>query len=458
MELLPFLRTHRARILGFLALSVLSLVVLRVTRRGRYETRVVFPEHAPMVTLAIRDPLVRPDLTVMATLRRSPKRGTAVWMTVDSGATGVTLPDTTYYSLGLDLLSGVRIRTEDARGNVLTRDAGLVPDMILGPLVLNDVVTAIGGNQHVLGQSILTHAPWEIDWDRGKLTLGAAAWPKDSEAIALPLRREGDSDVATVEIGGVPIDMVLDTGALASTIPESVGTRAGLDGRALAYPMVLHSAAGQILVRKVFLGELRLGALGIHPLELASMSSVGRRAPFGLLGLDVLSRFHVRVEPGVRLWLRPRRDLGITAAERLARWSFLPSCKRLGCLEASVEAVGEDAVVHVTYETDLARPLDVLFSCASNPGQPTAGTTLASDALVRAPRQLRLRVPAGFPGEPASVKVRRGGAWFGSGGAGCADLAVVDLSPASLEPRDAAVDDPAGGSVAAGELQVAFRP
>ncbi|MBK7402140.1 MAG: retroviral-like aspartic protease family protein [Myxococcales bacterium] len=261
-----------------------------------------------------------------------------------------------------------------------------------------------------------------------------------------------------MEIGGVPIDMVLDTGALASTIPESVGTRAGLDGRALAYPMVLHSAAGQILVRKVFLGELRLGALGIHPLELASMSSVGRRAPFGLLGLDVLSRFHVRVEPGVRLWLRPRRDLGITAAERLARWSFLPSCKRLGCLEASVEAVGEDAVVHVTYETDLARPLDVLFSCASNPGQPTAGTTLASDALVRAPRQLRLRVPAGFPGEPASVKVRRGGAWFGSGGAGCADLAVVDLSPASLEPRDAAVDDPAGGSVAAGELQVAFRP
>lgn len=451
-----FWSTHRTRVLGFLALSVASALIVLLGRRAKIEQRVVFPPNPPRVSLAIRDPLVRPDLTVMATLRRTPKRGAAVWMTVDSGATGVTLPATTYHSLGLDLLRDVRIRTEDARGHVLTRDAGLVPDLVLGPLVVNEVITAVGGDQHVLGQSILTHTPWEIDWDRGRLTLGAAPWPADG-AVSLPLRHEGDSEIVTLDLGGVPVDLVLDTGAFASTLPESVGLRAGLEARGLALPTVLKSVAGQVLVHQVFLGKARLGPLGEVPLELAALTSVGRRAPFGLLGLDVLSRFTVRVEPGKRLWLRPRKDVADTVRERLARWSFLPGCAHPGCLVATLEASKDDAVLSVTYEADVTRPLDVLLGCEGAPFSPRA-TMLTGDGVVAAPKVLRARVPIGFPSEPRSVSIRRGATWFGAGGAGCKELAVIDLAPASLEPTDAAVADSAGGSVAAGSLELAYRP
>lgn len=454
---LAFLKAHRPRVLGFLALSALSALVVLLGRRAKIEQRVVFPPNPPRVSLAIRDPLVRPDLTVMATLRRNGKRGAAVWMTVDSGATGVTLPATTYHSLGLDLLRDVRIRTEDARGHVLTRDAGLVPDLVLGPLVVNEVITAVGGDQHVLGQSILSHTPWEIDWDRGKLTLGAAPWGDEPTVVSLPLRREGDSEVVTVDLGGVPVDLVVDTGAFASTLPESVGLRAGLEARGLALPTVLRSVAGQVLVRQVFLGKARLGALGEVPLELAALTSVGRRAPYGLLGLDVLSRYSVRVEPGKRLWLKPRKDVAETVRERLARWSFLPGCAHPGCLVTTLEESKEDAVLAVTYEADVTRPVDVLLGCDGAPFQPRAAT-LTGDGVVHAPKLLRVRVPIGFPSEPASVRIRRGATWFGSNGAGCKQLAVIDLAPASLEPTDAIVDDPAGGSVAAGSLELAYKP
>jgi predicted aspartyl protease len=333
------------------------MVVGYLSQRKRVERRAIFPSSPPITRLPIRAPLGRPDLSVMATLRVSEKKSAPVWMSVDSGATGVTMPTESYYGLGLDRLTGVTVRQEDPTGRVIHRDAGLVPQMTLGPLVIEDVVTALGGGATVLGQSVLSHGSWEIDWDRGLLTLGASRWTSD--ATILPLRKEGDSEVVTMTIDGAPVDMVLDTGAYVSTIPETVGDGAGLHWKRTA-PTTLHALTGEIVVRRTFVGDVKLGPLTIGRMELAGIHSGGRRAKLGLLGLDVLSRYHVQVIPGAAIALRPRHD--VAPRERIARWDFIPqSCEHMGCVHATFA----DGHLRVAIEADIEQPLEVLFACGS---------------------------------------------------------------------------------------------
>jgi len=431
-----------------------AVVALGFAGRSRVHERAKFPDTPAVARLPIRGPLVRPDLTVMATLRATPKRAGSVWMTVDSGATGVTMPDTTYGTLGLDILRGVTIRTEDPSGRVLRREAGLVPTVQLGELVVEDVVTALGGEANVLGQSILAHSVWEIDWDRGMLTLGGTPWPPGGDTVVVPLRAEADGEVVSFQVGGVPLDMLLDTGAFASTVPTNVAARVSLGGRAVP-PTVLHSVAGEVVVRRVFSGSARLGPLSVGTVDLAGVSTGGRRANLGLLGLDVLSRFQVQVVPGSRLALRPRGDVRKTTKERIARWPFIPStCPHTGCVHAELTPHGEDARITVTLEADLGQPLDVLFGCAGATDDtfvPT-GSSFAFGAPPPVARHVRVRVQGSRRGDQAVIS--RGAGWFEQGG--CNSLEALDVSP--TRPYDTPAAAAPSTTDKGSELQATFWP
>lgn len=438
-------------LLGAVVLG-LAAVALGFAARPRVRERAKFPE-APVVTrLPIRGPLVRPDLTVMATLRATPKRAQQVWMAVDSGATGVTLPESVYGGLGLDILRGVTIRTEDPSGRVLHREAGLIPDVKLGELPIEDVITALGGESNVLGQSLLTHAPWEIDWDRGLLTMGATPWAADAETVVVPLRSEADGELVTMTVDGAPIDMLLDTGAFASTLPLGVGQKASLRGRAIP-PTVMHAVAGEMVVRRVFEGAARLGTLDVGHVTIAGVAGGGRRAHLGLLGLDVLSRFQVQIVPGVRLALRPRGDVRKTTKERIARWSFIPStCAHPGCVHAELTPHGDDARITVTLEADLGQPIEVLFGCTGAVDD-TSVPTGSSFAFGEAPsvaRHVRVLIPGRRRGDQSVIS--RGAGWFEQGG--CRNLEALDVSP--TRPFDPTIAAPA--TEPSSDLQATFWP
>ncbi len=412
-----------------MVLSVFVGVIL--AGRHRYERRVVFPDSPPVTRLPIRAPLVRPDLTVMATLRVSEKREAPLWMTVDSGATGVTMPAHTFHALGLDLLRGVTVRQEDPSGRVIVRDAGLVPELVLGDLVLEEVVTALGGGATVLGQSVLAHAPWEIDWDRGLLTLGSAPWPVGGDTLSVPLRKVGDAEVVTIDVDGAPIDMVVDTGAFASMIPERVGQTAQLATRRLP-PTVMHSLGGEIIVRRLFSGEVKLAGREVGRNEFVSIQTGGRRAGLGLLGLDVLSRFQLQIVPGSHLALRPRGDVRKFTAERIARWSFVPStCEHAGCVHATLAPKGSDAQLSVTLDADLDRPIEVLLGCAGDHADtyvPT-GSSFAFGAPPEVARHVRVRLPSTKRGTASETVISGGARWFSESGADCHALEALDVSP-----------------------------
>lgn len=416
---------------GAVAVVLSVFVGVIVASRGRYERRVVFPESPPVTRLAIRAPLVRPDLTVMATLKGSPKHSTPLWMTVDSGATGVTMPADAFHALGLDVLRGVTVRQEDPSGRVIVRDAGLIPQLDLGDLVLEEVVTALGGGTTILGQSVLAHAPWEIDWDRGLLTLGSAPWPIGGDTLSLPLRKVGDADVVTIHVDGAPIEMVLDTGAFASMIPERVGGSSQLATRRIP-PTVMHSLGGEVIVRRLFSGEVRLAGRALGRNEFVAIQTGGRRAGLGLLGLDVLSRFQLQVVPGSHLALRPRGDVRKFTAERIARWSFVPTtCEHVGCVHASLAPKDSDAQLTVTLDADLDRPIEVLLGCANDHADtfvPT-GSSFAFGAPPEVARHVRVRLPTTKRGTTSETVIQGGARWFSASGADCHVLQALDVSP-----------------------------
>ena len=435
-------------------LSVLTGVIL--AGRGRYEQRVVFPKSPPVTRLPIRGPLVRPDLTVMATLHVNEKHSSPVWMLVDSGATGVTMPAAAFHSLGLDVLRGVTVRQEDPSGRVIVRDAGLVPQMALGELMLTDVVTALGGGATVLGQSVLAHAPWDIDWDRGVLTLGAAAWPAGGDTTIVPIRRVGDAEVVTIDLDGAAIDMVLDTGAFASMIPESVGEATHLATRRMP-PTVMRSLGGEVIVRRVFSGNVRLGARVVGRNEFAALKTGGRRASMGLLGLDVLARFQLQVVPGSHLALRPRGDVRKFTAERIARWSFVPTtCEHPGCVHASLAAKGSDAKLTVTLDAELDRPIEVLLGCAGDRDDTSVptGSSFAFGAAPDIARHVRVRLPNTKRGAVSETVMTNGASWFTGGGADCHVLEALDVSPLAAFSSGATPE----ASPPEVELQATFWP
>jgi hypothetical protein len=255
-------------------------------------------------------------------------------------------------------------RTE--RGEVLS----VFSQLALGDLVLQDVVarpTSIAA----LGQSVLSHSPWEIDLDRGTLTLDSPPWQDGAPgAFRLPLRREGPLDIVEIRAGGKPVEMALSTTDSWSRAPFPVGEPADL----LEYGLMEN---GGMFLADTWVGPHHVGRHVYVDWMASDREALWQRPSwmkrYGSLGLDVLALFRFRVVPGRELWLQPRaNDVRPSAAERVSRWSWTRGCARPGCVQVELNVQPAQApdlerplsvVLHV--ERAFPRPAALLIACAT---------------------------------------------------------------------------------------------
>src|SRR5262249_54453402 len=153
------------------------------------------------------------------------ERPWSTWMYVDSGVPwSVLLPPVSVARLGPHYADWCVTVVPFGFKSWQVGSLGLLSSLTLGDLMVRDVpvtVTRLDGAMSrpgYLGQGILDHAPWEIDWDRGTLTLGATPWPEGPDMIVVPLRRRLGKDMVTVQVDGHPIELELDTGSSLSVI------------------------------------------------------------------------------------------------------------------------------------------------------------------------------------------------------------------------------------------------
>jgi hypothetical protein len=392
----------------------------------------VFPEGAPTVVLPIRDPLLGPSLEIEAKLFTNSDeaaRTIETWIAIDSGASYPTLPEAMAERLRLERLRGVRFKVSAHGSRTYDKQAVLLPVLEMGGLPVRSVLSSVAGDTPLVGESVLAHAPWEIDWDRGTLTLGAPVWPDDTPGvIAVALRHDGpsDTDVATLSVGGHPFDVLLDTGAVMSGLPPSAGNH--LPGRAFEATMPFRGALEVIPVRRQFYGEAKLGPASLGTRGFAEIG--GRADTVGVLGLDLLAHYRVEVIPGKRLLLRPRQDLWQTGRERIGRWAWTKECPHLGCVRAEIEPAGAEAWLTLEFDRPFSRPMTMVLGCDGD-----AAALISTSEIWAQGGQMRgefhhivARIDAGAVGI-VTATVRLGGSlWFARPTA-CRELSVLDVVP-----------------------------
>ncbi len=122
---------------------------------------------------------------------------------------------------------------------------------------------------------------------------------------AIPFREQGGAMQVDGFVNGVAMPFIVDTGASIVVVPEAMARRAGL---ALSdVPTVtLRTANGEVHAPMTRLGRLRLGDLELRDVRAAvwDVSGDGRT---GLLGMNVLGRFVMKVDHGRRTLLLERR-------------------------------------------------------------------------------------------------------------------------------------------------------
>ncbi len=107
----------------------------------------------------------------------------------------------------------------------------------------------------------------------------------------------------SVEIDGVRVRMLVDTGASAVTLRAEDAAAAGFDSADLAYTTPVSTANGVTMVAPIRIARLRLGSIQMENIRaFAARPGALERSLLGLSALDKLSGWSVQ---GDRLILRP---------------------------------------------------------------------------------------------------------------------------------------------------------
>jgi hypothetical protein len=317
-----------------------------------------FPERS-RIELAVRDPLVGPELQVQGEWV-GPKGRLAGWLVMDSGSEAAIVDPKVVEAVGGTSLAS-DVGGTDSGGTVVRSTAVLLPELDLGGASIRDVVALAHPGHGLLGQPVLAHGPWQLDWDRGRLTLGATPWEPTSGDVQVPLVRHDGSTVeyVAVSVNGHPVEMILDTGAITSQISESTGDALGLPSEAVGHETGFRGVGGRVAVSRVFSASIRLGTW-----ESPVRRITAAKSNLALLGLDVLSQFNLQVVPGKSLTLRPRAPLERFARERLSRWPWVPaSCGAEGCARVRMQSSGGPLEIEVEPLVSFDRPVQIVFAC-----------------------------------------------------------------------------------------------
>ncbi len=114
---------------------------------------------------------------------------------------------------------------------------------------------------------------------------------EDGARIEVPRRSSGHFHL-TVELDGVPVNFLVDTGATDIVLTEAVARRIGLNPDEMAFIGRARTANGEVETAYTTVGEIRLGPI-LH--RNVSVAVNRGEMPGSLLGMTYLSRFE-RIE------------------------------------------------------------------------------------------------------------------------------------------------------------------
>jgi aspartyl protease family protein len=110
-------------------------------------------------------------------------------------------------------------------------------------------------------------------------------------------------------VNGVPVRMMVDTGASMVLIPYEIAADIGISPNQLRYSVPVTTANGQSSVAPIRLESLRIGVIEIRDVE-AAVAHPGRLTT-ALLGMSFLERLSETTFRGDRLILRVGRGGGV---------------------------------------------------------------------------------------------------------------------------------------------------
>ena len=134
----------------------------------------------------------------------------------------------------------------------------------------------------------------EVDVPRDRRTL--VEFPAGVETVRLPARIANDRIYVRLDVMGRGLDFLLDTGASALTIDQSVVRELGLVVRGRVAQTVAGSFfTGRVIVPTVGIGPLAMHDVVFRTVPLASNESHGTRI-VGLLGFDFLASCGIKID------------------------------------------------------------------------------------------------------------------------------------------------------------------
>ncbi len=157
-------------------------------------------------------------------------------------------------------------------------------------------------NRHSLGRTVRVAMAWAFIflgvvagyglWEdiRDDFSPRQTVFQEDAR-VEVPRAFDGHYYV-TLELDGVPVDFVVDTGASDVVLSRADASRIGLDPETLAYTGIAGTANGQVRTARVRIADVSLG--GITETNMPVSVNAGEMG-ISLLGMSYLQRFE-RIE------------------------------------------------------------------------------------------------------------------------------------------------------------------
>jgi predicted aspartyl protease len=250
--------------------------------------------------LPIEAPLLSMQLIVKVEVN-----GNQTLAILDTGAMGTTISEPMAQKLGMlsaDTPRGMPVRAVDAHGDVIFGEKVRMTTLGLGARVFQNTNVTVLGNSpdlFLIGADVLAAVDLYIAADEGLVGIfEAGTAPRRSADIVVPVDASNRQLVVAGAADGpqgktAKFEFLVDTGAWNSSVPTVTGINAGLAAD-LAYSAITVGVAGEQEARGRFIiSPLRLGAREVPVGRVLAVSStIDGGEGFGLLGNDVLMRFH----------------------------------------------------------------------------------------------------------------------------------------------------------------------
>lgn len=167
----------------------------------------------------------------------------------------------------------------------------------------------------VFALAVLRFVRMDPSFDAALHSIGAPAQTVSGGETRIPLGGDGHYWIRA-KLNGVPLRLMVDTGATVTALSADVAAAAGVEPDALRPDAIVETANGSVAASAARIDELRLGSVVARDLDAIVLPGTG--GP-NVLGMNFLTRLKGwRVEDGV-LILTPHRPQSGSAMEAASR-------------------------------------------------------------------------------------------------------------------------------------------